>query len=111
MLALQGQENCDEYTYASSADANQLKINERLGEELTKEVQEEASSTMACNSIAVPGNERSVNMTHTSSATAAQRSTSVGRVEEPIKEEHKEGPFMKGNRNFFLEKVYFVPLF
>ena len=110
MLALQGQENCDEYTYASSADVNQLNISEGLGEELTKEVQEKASSTMASNSIAVPGNERSVNMTHTSSATAAYLCTSLGRVEEPIQED-KEEPYIKGVVFFFLEKVYFLSLF
>ena len=47
---------------------------------------------LVLNSIAVAGNERSVNMTHASSASAAQRCTSAGRVEEPIKEEDKEVP-------------------
>ena len=89
---MQGEENCDEYTHVSSADANQRGISEGLGGEPSKEVQEEVSSTMTSNSIAVAGNERSVNMTHASSASAAQRCTSAGRVEEPIKEEDKEVP-------------------
>ena len=83
---MQGEENCDEYTHVSSADANQRGISEGLGGEPSKEVQEEVSSTMTSNSIAVAGNERSVNMTHASSASAAQRCTTEGRVEEPTRE-------------------------